>query len=251
MGGRSAAPMGAAPSSPIRKNTRLMSPPRHNKERRNPSITPRKFRRFFTPRPRPPSQFPAGHISPARKALRELASPDLSQQQFNQRYQTPAPSSPLRAPSEVDQIQDENIVDGSRAKRRKTHHTPHDTPGSSPIWPQPLDLVTDIEPRPRQPSLLSPIQSLESSSQELLDSDDSDDEDLVERRPVRRLAFLPTRGFAGQLLQRELGCMPRAGRSYMTYPSCGLYQNGPPKMNWLLTSIPRLEDRNGQLLQPA
>lgn len=216
MGGRSAAPVGATPSSPIRKDTRLLSPPRHNKERRNPSITPRKFRRFFTPRPRQSAQFTTGHISPARRALRELATPDPSQQ-FNHRYQTPAPSSPLKAPSEVGQDQDENIIDGSRAKRRKIHHTPE----SSPIRPQPLDLLSDIEPNTRRPALLSPIQSL-GSSLEILESDESDDDDFFERRPIRRLAPLTTRGFGGQLLQRELGSMPRAGRSFMTYPSSGL-----------------------------
>jgi hypothetical protein len=213
MAGRSASE-GTIPSSPIRKeNSRLLSPPRRSngKERRNPSITPRKFRRFFTPRPRVSSHLSLTHISPARKALRDLAGPRL-----NTRYQTPASSSPLKPHAEEDHIEDENAIQNTRVKRRKVHHTPD----SSPCRPQHIE-IDNVQPSLDGPALLSPIQSLY-SSQEVDGSDESESEDdLAEQQPVKRLAPVTCRGLAGHLLQRETGGMPRAGRSYMSYPVAG------------------------------
>ncbi|KAI1391524.1 WD40 repeat-like protein [Hypoxylon trugodes] len=175
-------------------NPGLVSPPRNNngKERRNPSITPRKFRRFFTPRSRVPT-----HISSARKALQDLAAPSV-----NNRYQTPDPSSPIR-PSSEDHAQDENFdrITTRSFKRRKYHHTPD----SSPC----------------RPGLLSPIRSLHSSQENIdLDLDESEDDELPTlSNPAKPLVPLVSRGFAGQLAQRQMGGMPRAGRSYMTFPT--------------------------------
>ncbi|KAI2629133.1 WD40 repeat-like protein [Hypomontagnella submonticulosa] len=189
----------------------LLSPPRatNGKERRNPSITPRKFRRFFTPRSRVPS-----YPSPAGKALRDLTAPDL-----NNRYQTPAPSSPLLPPSEH-YVEDENINSPSArlSKRRKLHHT-QSSPSRSTLPPNPK-IVGPISSPGVRPSLLSPIQSLRSSPDNIdSDQDESEDELPDQLGPRRRLAPLTSRGFAGQLAQRSLGGMPRAGRSYMTFPS--------------------------------
>ncbi|KAH8664075.1 WD40-repeat-containing domain protein [Xylariales sp. PMI_506] len=212
MPGRPAVSEGTTiPSSPIRRDssTRLLSPPRGNngKERRNPSITPRKFKRFFTPRPRISSHLSPAHISPARKALRDLAAPEI-----NRAYQTPAPSSPLIPPTYDDHALDENIAENTRSKRRKIRHH---TPDSSPCRPQLLQ--ASVGHLPPSPALLSPIRSLQ-SSQECDRSDESEDEDLFHQEPVKRLAPLTSRGLSGHILQREFGCMPRAGRSHMTHP---------------------------------
>ncbi|KAJ2984622.1 hypothetical protein NUW58_g5962 [Xylaria curta] len=194
-------------SSPVPdENSRLLSPPRQRsgKERKDPSITPRKFKRFFTPRSRVPSQ-----LSPARKALRDLGAPTI-----NQRYQTPAPSSPLKPLFEEDEeAHDEDLeLQSFRIpKRRKIQHTPE----SSPIRPSPLGASHGLEV-----CLLSPIQSL-CSSQEICESDDdhSDDDLPTLSHPPKRLLSLPSRGVAGQLAQRELGGLPRAGHAYMSYPA--------------------------------
>ncbi|KAI8625361.1 WD40-repeat-containing domain protein [Xylariaceae sp. FL1651] len=186
------------------EHSRLFSPPRQRsgKERKDPSITPRKFKRFFTPRSRVPSQ-----LSPARKALRDLGAATL-----NQRYQTPAPSSPLK-PLFEEEAQDENIEFQSCriAKRRKTHHTPE----SSPIRPSPLGVSHGL-----RPGLLSPIRSL-NSSQEISESDEecSEDDLLIPPQPSKRLLPLSTRGLTSQIAQRELGGLPQAGRAYMSYPA--------------------------------
>ncbi|KAI1772946.1 WD40 repeat-like protein [Hypoxylon cercidicola] len=192
-------------------NPNLLSPPRasNGKERRNPSITPRKFRRFFTPRSRVPTR-----ISPARKALQDLAAPNL-----NNRYQTPAPSSPLLPPtSSMGPMPDENLPDSptQRSKRRKFHHTPDSSP-CRPSVSFNLPPSADI-----RPALLSPIRSL-ASSQENMDSDEDESDDEMELPsqsvPVKRITPLTSRGLAGQLVQRELGGMPRARRSYMSFPT--------------------------------
>ncbi|KAI1485547.1 WD40-repeat-containing domain protein [Biscogniauxia mediterranea] len=197
----------------FKENSRLLSPPRvqNTKERRNPSITPRKFKRFFTPRCRVPT-----NPSPARRALQDLAAPEL-----NHRYQTPAPSSPMIPFSEERILDDErpDTRDSRLAKRRKTRHTPE----SSPCRPPALSVSFHDGSSPSHaiPSgLLSPIRSLHSSQGFCDSEDDASDDDLPpEPQPLKRLTRLPSRGLTGQLAQRQLGGMPRAGRSYMTYPA--------------------------------
>ncbi|KAI1801394.1 WD40 repeat-like protein [Daldinia bambusicola] len=193
-------------------NSRLLSPPRvtNGKERRNPSITPRKFQRFFTPRSRVPTR-----ISPARKALQDLAAPELN------RYQTPAPSSPLRPYSE-DHILDENAdaVDAPTPKRRKFNHTPDSSPCRPPLTCQPNHVGSEALSNTR-PALLSPIRSIRSSQEDIeLDDDDISEDELPSwPKPISRLVPLTSRGLAGQLAQRQLGGMPRAGRSFMSFPT--------------------------------
>ncbi|KAI0544379.1 WD40-repeat-containing domain protein [Xylaria curta] len=186
------------------ENSRLLSPPRQSsgKERKDPSITPRKFKRFFTPRSGVRSQ-----PSPARKALRDLAAPAV-----NQRYQTPAPSSPLKPLFEEDLDGEHLEFPSCRiSKRRKIEHTPE----SSPVRPPSLGTLHGLGS-----SLPSPIRSL-CSSQEICESDDeySDDDPSTPSHPPKRLLSLPNRGLAGQLAQRELGGLPRAGHAYMSYPA--------------------------------
>ncbi|KAI1367515.1 WD40-repeat-containing domain protein [Xylaria arbuscula] len=182
------------------ENSLLLSPPRHRsgRERKDPSITPRKFKRFFTPRSRVPSQ-----TSPARKALHDLGASTI-----NQRYQTPAPSSPLKPLFEEEELE---LPPSRLSKRRKIQHTPE----SSPIRPSPIGTSHHFEA-----GLLSPIRSL-SSSQEICESDDdySDDEISKPSYPPKRLLPLVNRGVSGQLAQRELGGLPRAGHAYMSYPA--------------------------------
>ncbi|KAK6954694.1 hypothetical protein Daesc_004662 [Daldinia eschscholtzii] len=195
-------------------NSRLLSPPRatSGKERRNPSITPRKFQRFFTPRSRVPTR-----ISPARKALQDLAAPELN------RYQTPAPSSPLRPYSE-EHIRDENVdaVYAPTPKRRKFNHTPDSSPCRPPLACQPNHVGSEALPDTTRPALLSPIRSIRSSQEDIeLDDDDDVSEDELPSwpMPINRLLPLTSRGLAGQLAQRQLGGMPRAGRSFMSFPT--------------------------------
>ncbi len=212
-------------SSPVAKrsamltNELLSSPPRLSpgagKERRNPSITPRKFKRFFTPRSRVSSE-----PSAARRALRDLAAPALNR--------CLTPSSPLRPISEFSAYQvPSQSPDGlsqRSSKRRKFRHTPE---------PMPEQLPTPFDTSPvgfRTPDshhrLRSPMDSSFQASQSSQDGADVDEvdseEDLLEdSRSLRRPVPLYQRGLAGHLAHRMTGSAPRNGRQSLSYPPTG------------------------------
>ncbi|KAI0015512.1 WD40-repeat-containing domain protein [Xylariomycetidae sp. FL0641] len=213
----------ARASSPsVGEQPALLSPPRMScpKERRNPSITPRKFRRFFTPRSRVPT-----HQSPARQALRDLAAPNLNIDTSSYRYTTPAPSSPLNPPSENgEQDENTNLATATMVgnKRRKTKHNPITTPTHR----QPGQIQTML--RPSSPGgswsgLLSPIRSTPSSSQKHREDDEDSEADEDDNPsalpPLQRLRPLPRRGLAGQILYQRLGGLPQAGHSHLPHPA--------------------------------
>lgn len=198
------------------------SPPRaaHGKERRNPSITPRKFKRFFTPRSRVPSR-----VSSARKALQDLGAPDLNRK--HNPYQTPAPSSPLghlssfieETVEEEDEDDFNDQLDAQLPKRRKLHHTPDSSPCRPNLTTNPSRFSLPSSPSTRS-RLLSPMRSLYSSQTNLeSESDESEDETLPSSAEIKRLAPLASRGFVGQFAQRELGGMSRAGLSSLKLPT--------------------------------
>jgi hypothetical protein len=210
------------PSSTAAKTTATMarsllsSPPRmpssQAKERRKPSITPRKFQRFFTPRFRVSTQ----PTSASSRALRDLTASALN------RCQTP--SSPLKAISE-DMILD----DGAGAapvratKRRKIQHTPETSPLRSRSPPRSPPALPDMHATPsRRRQLLSPIRSLPASqsSQDVTDSEDMMSEDDLPSMPapVKRTMTLPSRGMAAQLVQRMTGGVPRGGHQLIRCP---------------------------------
>ncbi|KAL2023933.1 hypothetical protein VTK56DRAFT_710 [Thermocarpiscus australiensis] len=199
-----------AKSSATLNNNLLSSPtrppPSRGKERRNPSITPRKFQRFFTPRSRVPSK-----PSAARKALHDLTAQALN------RCQTP--SSPLKPISEE---QSPNLLphlqDAHPGKRRKVHHTP-EKHGQPCHLPSPLNTSPALPRTPdRRPGLRSPIQSLRAGQilQDEVSTDDGLSEDEDEKSAVtapacRRPVPLHRRGLGAQLVQRMTGSMRYAG----------------------------------------
>jgi hypothetical protein len=183
-------------------------PPNRGKERRNPSITPRKFKRFFTPRPRVSSK-----PSAARRALRDLTAPALN------RCLTPM-SSPLKPISEEiapDELVSEAATRGY--KRRKFQHTPESSPLRSTLRlesPPALLCAPDTKP-----ALLSPIESRppSQSNRELGDSDVESEDDLpTQLLPIRRPVPLANRGMSAQLVQRMTGGVPRGGHASLSCP---------------------------------
>ncbi|KAK0752508.1 WD40-repeat-containing domain protein [Schizothecium vesticola] len=201
-------------SSATLTNNLLSSPPRapssRGKERRNPSITPRKFQKFFTPRSRVSSK-----PSAARRALRDLADPALN------RCQTP--SSPLKAVSE--ETDEDELPSYRGAKRRKfNHNTPDHAPHS---LPSPLNTSPAILSTPgARLALRSPIQSLRlrRTAREILDeTDESETEEdgyeLPARSPqYKRPVQLGRRDFGGQLLERMMGGMSRTVDRDLPHP---------------------------------
>jgi hypothetical protein len=208
------------PSSPARRSAAsnanlLSSPPRapssRGKERRNPSITPRKFQRFFTPRSRVSSK-----PSAARKALCDLTAPALN------RCQTP--SSPLKPISE--ELSMPHLQDSHRGKRRKLNHS---TPEKlSNHLPSPLNSSPLLPTPDLRPALRSPIQSLK-SRQALQDGvyrDDDVSEDDQEKpeatvAELKRPVPLHRRGLGAQLVQRMTGAMRFASERALECPVAG------------------------------
>lgn len=202
----------------------MLSPPRrHIKQKRAPSITPRKFNAFFARRSTR-SKTASGSIDETTRALGAITGSAINRRPPLIK-DSPIPFKKPLAPHSGD-VQDENELETPRqAKRRKTgHHTP---PESSPLKPPSLlqssPCVRHTEERATKPGLLSPLQSLAASSQVHeedisdfeCDIDDFDDDP----EPPRRLTQLTRHGMGAHLFQRQLGGMPRPGRSFLTTPS--------------------------------
>lgn len=224
---------GRLQSSPITNG--FSSPPRpqparHAKQKRAPSITPRKFNAFFARRSTRLAPNGAS-VDQSSRALGAITGSAINRRQ-RQIKDTPIPMKSLETPNASD-VQDENDYDDDNKtesetprqfKRRKTgHHTP---PDSSPVKPPPLfnssPCAHDDGPAAVKSALLSPLQSLAASSQVTedisdfeCDHDDSDDDS----EPPKRLRQLTHKGMGAQLFQRQLGGMPRAGRSYLSTPT--------------------------------
>lgn len=225
---------GRLQSSP--STTGLESPPRppparNTKQKRAPSITPRKFNAFFARRSTRLAPNGAS-VNQSSRALGAITGSAINRRQ-RQIRDAPIPMKPLDNPN-ADSVQNENDHDDDdekpesetprQSKRRKTgHHTP---PDSSPMKPPPLfhssPCTLDDDPTAVKAALLSPLQSLATSSQMTgdisdfeCDHDDSDDDP----EPPKRLKQLTHRGMGAQLFQRQLGGMPRAGRSYLSTPT--------------------------------
>ncbi|KAK4192892.1 WD40-repeat-containing domain protein [Podospora australis] len=185
----------------------LSSPPRApsslGKERRNPSITPRKFQRFFTPRSRVSSK-----PSAARRALREITATDLSN-----RSQTP--SSPLKPISEEqipDELPDLQSTPRGSKRRRLVENTPLK---QSSHLPSPLATSPALLPTSgARPGLSSPIRHIKSRGSRQLDVDvhdgvfEDEEEDQELEIPKRVIPF-HTRGLGGKLVQRLSGDIKR------------------------------------------
>ena len=227
-------PLGVKSSSSLNTSNNIppipsSPPPRSSaKERRNPSITPRKFRRFFTPRVIANNN---NNPTASQRALRDLAGPLL------ERAHTP--SSPLRPISE-EEIPDvlPNLQDGQRSsKRRKITHasTPKRAEASHVSHlPSPAATSPALGPTPelRRTRLGSPIHSIRKLPSELAldgdeaESEESDDDDqelpTTRRRPNRAPIQLDRRGVGAQLVQRMTGAMPGAGNRTLSCPVTGM-----------------------------
>lgn len=230
-------PSAADPVLASRDDAMLMSsPPRvaaqsivdaGSKERRQPSITPRKFRRFFTPRSRV-----SADPSAARRALRDLTARALNRNQSPSGSPLHFSSSPLAAHDKSDRCVD--VLPSPRtAKRRRTgHHTPE----TSPLRPSSVfhDSVTPepVSKTAMASMLLSPLASSplpaildepesECDEDEFSMSDDGEPELPFSGPSFKRTIPLSERGFAGQLLQREFGAVSGASNRHLPRPVAG------------------------------
>lgn len=237
---------------PIANNALLSPPQRQAKQKRAPSITPRKFNAFFARRSTRSGTL-GSSIDKSSRALGAITGSAVNRRQRRIK-DSPIPLKSLRNSKHAnDENEDEDGLrnDGGKedgngnengdgitkeaetprqTKRRKTgHHTP---PESSPLKPPPLFQSspcvrgTSGDERPRS-ALLSPLQSLPASSQVTEDisdfecdqEDDDGDDFFDDPEPPQRLTQLTHRGMAAHLFQRQLGSMPRSGISYLPTPT--------------------------------
>jgi hypothetical protein len=224
-------------------NNLLASPPRNpparKRERADPSVTPRKFRKFFAPRQR---QLLSDQPSPARQALHDLHD------DYRNQCRTPSHSTSSLVPgiSQEPLHLQENIEPMSPSTRSSKRRRLHATPQREKLGAPQLGLLSPLQTSPivapsspcSQPDLPSPIQGLRlfktaaSDSREWRhdvlsdDEDDEDDEDELPTRPtapLRRIVTMDRRGFEAQLAQRMTGTMPRPGRQFMRHPTPSMF----------------------------
>ncbi|KAK7403624.1 hypothetical protein QQX98_010589 [Neonectria punicea] len=234
----------------------LLSPTRsaQRKERRNPSVTPRRFGRFFTPR----SSLPISLLPTSRRILGSLDSSAVNRQTLSPQsslFSDPLAEDPL-SPSPTRRLgnnegendsrkrkwQDEQ---GSLAKRRGILHDDMPPPplnlptqssqvsedgdlsmsGNAPIV---QDSQEDLADR-RKATLSHFFKASRGGVRSLKDKPVVEDSAVVsgictlsptlegyQPKPIRRLE---NRGFEAQLLNREHGFSSYTGRRYLAFPA--------------------------------
>lgn len=176
--------------------SRISPPParqQHTRERRDPSVTPRKFKRFFAPRSQPTLP-----VSSARRALHEITSSGLNQS---------TPSS-ISTSSLGDGEDIETLPVLRTQKRRKTSHSRGPSPNVvTPQEPLSMSLLEEMEAEQAWENTQS-----SPSSRPFKIVEDSDDEDLAERedpqpsrRPLKPIVPMRNRGLGAQLLSMSIG----------------------------------------------
>jgi hypothetical protein len=206
------------PHSPTRtlrsaqRQSRTTPPPptptrRSRKERANPSVTPRKFRKFFTPRSAGP------HTNSSRQALIDITAPN---------NRNVIQSSPIR-PSKSDETQENTPSNFPRdLKRRKLVHTPD----SSPKYKRSRRRGSAAREEEISDDITATLQSspcIQSSRRSVIgeESEEEQEELVAPQQPVERIVPLVDRGLAGRLLELSIGNSSRGTRQRFEYPING------------------------------
>ncbi|KAH6680683.1 WD40-repeat-containing domain protein [Halenospora varia] len=192
---------GSPPPPPGRRNG--------EKPRADPSITPRKFRKFFTPR-----SVGNNHNSAARQALFDITNPANNRDVIQ--------SSPIRPARSLGGQENSPTAFTRGLKRRKIVHiedgaTEHKY---SSRKSQRIDAEGDESEDGLDVLQSSPVKQLPSSRRMVEEDEDEEMLDLpvLPRRPVNRISAVADRGLAGRLYQMNLGCTSRGARHRYEYP---------------------------------
>ncbi len=174
---------------------------------RPPSVTPRRFRKFFTPRSH-------GYLdSPARQALQEISAPLLNRNVTQ--------SSPLQPFKNINAKEDSPTSFIRRSKRQKTTHTPEASPreGSRRKPCTALEAKAGIQ---HEHLLSSPC---ERAIQNISDTDAVSAEEQEFRKPaepIKRIVSRVDRGLGGQLMDLSVGNLVGRRRQHHVYPIDGM-----------------------------
>jgi hypothetical protein len=205
---------------PLSSQLSNLSPPRPSiygpngrKERRQPSITPRKFNRFFTPR-----SLGSRSVSSARHALHEIAAPALNRNVTQ--------SSPLRPFRNIGDQENTPTAFPRGLKRRKTIHTPEPTPEHAYSSSKELELglMPLVEGKRLKPDDVDQIPSSPCAriTRGVDDAEEGGEEGCgASYAPLNRIIPLSSRSLGGQLLNRTLGRLTRSRRQHHVYPVNG------------------------------
>jgi hypothetical protein len=215
-------------SSPPRPSTYTTS---GRKERRDPSVTPRKFRRFFTPRSH------GNFNSSSRQALYDITAPALNR--------NAAQSSPLRPFRGLNGPDSSPVGFSRELKRRKLIHTPEASPEHNSKarttrgghgGPSRIDNLVS-SPCERA----APDMDYINEEEEETDVEEPDPPKQVVKRVVR----LSERGLAGQMLNMSLGVSYSSSRrQHYEYPTNGMLLVGHSQNIWLTIS------QTGKIIRP-
>lgn len=178
------------------------------KERRNPSVTPRKFNRFFTPR----SQA-SKNPSSARQALNDITAPSNNRRGLL--------SSPIRFRSIIEKEETPSTFPRD-LKRRKLLHTPEDTPNHTYAGSKGhggFNVLRDEDEDDGQND--DDLQNIQSSPCERAAHLDQTEEEEEYQDPLKRIIPIDQRGLGGKLLQSMSGLPIRSRRQHNVYPVNG------------------------------
>lgn len=194
----------AIPSSPPRM---LSNDQEARRERRKPSITPRKFNRFFTPR-----SHGSTRLSSARQALQDITGGSANSRHTSQS----SPSRPFRNTSSLEGTPSSFTRD---LKRRKLYHTPESSAEqlNETKRKDVAFMVHDVEPR------LGSDGNIQSSPCEraFRNVEDVHEEDAAQE-PIRPIKQTSHDGLAAQILQMSIGSSTRTSRQHFAYPVNGM-----------------------------
>ncbi|KKY24571.1 putative wd domain protein [Diplodia seriata] len=182
-------------------------PPRSNKIRKPPPITPKRFNKFFTPRT---TRSGTGHGASGRQ-LR-----DITRNAVNRKKATPRRTVVF---SDTNVADSENFVTPKHRSDKKRKHLP--SPESSPIQPSPSKKARsciravnfDIAEDEDEVASDAETTILEESDED----EEEEDEVEVYREPIRRAPISST---SGRLLTRTFGGRCGVGRGKI-YDHCG------------------------------
>jgi len=215
----------SSPAGPISSQNLNSSPPRatrsRQKEEKAPSVTPRRFRKFFTPRSH------GYEHSSARQALHEITAPALNRNVTQ--------SSPLRPFKNVNPKEESptSFIRGS--KRQKITSTMETSPRKSSRRKacsfseeaDECDSGEHIQSSPCERAVFDP------NHEELLEDHQYEEP----KEPLKRIVRRVNRGLGGQLLDLSISSSMGRGRQDRVYPINGRSSH---HLLFALLTMPRL-----------
>jgi hypothetical protein len=191
--------------------SRISPPPtrQHGRERRNPSVTPRKFNRFFAPRPQP--KLP---ISSSRRALHDISASGLNR--------STSPFNTLPAGQNV--VEDENLPVLRASKRRKASHVGVSLgPAVAATEPRSMSLLEEMEAEETWDNVQSspctrPLRTVDESDEE---EEDEGTISMSPRSSVKPIVPMRRRGLGAQLLSMSISGGHSHDRQRQAYPAPG------------------------------